>query len=57
MRQTHVAGERMFVYYAGTKLAVVDATTGEVLTPSCSSPYRVSSSYTLAEATWTQSPS
>ena len=32
MRQTHVAGERMFVDYAGTKLAVVDPIAGEVLT-------------------------
>src|ERR1700686_1241556 len=30
MRQTHVAGERMFVDYAGTTLEVVDGTTGEV---------------------------
>ena len=32
MRQTHVAGERLFVDYAGTKLEVFDAATGEVLT-------------------------
>src|SRR5262245_66529805 len=32
MRQTHVAGERLFVDYAGTKLQVFDAATGEVLT-------------------------
>ena len=30
MRQLHVAGERMFVDYAGTTLEVVDGTTGEV---------------------------
>jgi hypothetical protein len=30
MRQTHVAGERMFVDYAGTTLEGVDGTTGEV---------------------------
>jgi transposase len=30
MRQPHVAGERMFVDYAGTSLEVIDATTGEV---------------------------
>jgi transposase len=30
MRQVHVAGERMFVDYAGTTLEVVDGTTGEV---------------------------
>ena len=32
MRQTHVAGERLFVDYAGTKLQVFDAATGEILT-------------------------
>src|SRR6266550_6637102 len=31
MRQTHVAGERMFVDYAGTTMKVIDAATGEVL--------------------------
>ena len=30
MRQHHVAGERVFVDYAGTKLPVIDGTTGEV---------------------------
>src|SRR5271155_4969445 len=30
MRQSHVAGERMFVDYAGTTLEVTDGTTGEV---------------------------
>ena len=28
MRQTHVAGERMFVDYAGATLVVIDASTG-----------------------------
>jgi len=31
MRQTHVAGERMFVDYAGTTIDVIDAATGEVM--------------------------
>jgi transposase len=31
MRQVHVAGERLFVDYAGTTLQVIDGTTGEVL--------------------------
>ena len=30
MRQSHVAGERMFVDYAGTTLEVIDASTGEL---------------------------
>ena len=37
MRQSHVAGEKLFVDYAGTTLEVIDGTTGEVLN-SCSSP-------------------
>jgi hypothetical protein len=36
MRQTHVAGEKLFVDYAGTTLDVIDGTTGELR--SCSSP-------------------
>jgi transposase len=32
MRQSHIAGERLFVDYAGTTLEVVDASTGEVMT-------------------------
>ena len=39
MRQTHIAGERMFVDYAGTKLQVIAPTTGEILRPSCSSRF------------------
>jgi hypothetical protein len=33
MRQSHVAGERMFVDYAGTTLEVIDPDTGEVRAP------------------------
>jgi transposase len=32
MRQSHVAGERMFVDYAGTTLAVLDGLSGEART-------------------------
>ena len=32
MRQNHIAGERMFVDYAGTTLTVIDASTGEART-------------------------
>ena len=32
MRQSHVAGERLFVDYAGTTLEVIDGSSGEVLT-------------------------
>src|SRR6201987_1867757 len=32
MRQSHVAGERMFVDYAGTTLEVIEPSTGEAMT-------------------------
>src|SRR5262249_42529583 len=32
MRQSHVAGERLFVDYAGTTLEVIDPSTGEMMT-------------------------
>jgi hypothetical protein len=32
MRQTHVAGERLFVDYARTTLEVINGLTGEVMT-------------------------
>jgi transposase len=54
MRQSHVAGERLFVDYAGTTLEVIDASTGEVLTAQLFVAALGASSYTYAEATWTQ---
>jgi len=54
MRQTHVAGERMFVDYAGTTLTVMDGTTGEVLTAQLFVAVLGACNYTYAEATWTQ---
>jgi transposase len=55
MRQTHVAGERMFVDYAGTTLDVYDGTSGEIKTAQLFVAALGASSYTYAEATWTQS--
>ena len=54
MRQTHVAGERMFVDYAGTTLDVYDGMTGEIKTAQLFVATLGASSYTYAEATWTQ---
>jgi transposase len=54
MRQSHVAGERMFVDYAGTTLEVIDASTGEARTALLFVAALGASSYTYAEATWTQ---
>jgi transposase len=54
MRQTHVAGERLFVDYAGTTMDVIDDTTGEVIKAQLFVAVHGASSYTWAEATWTQ---
>jgi transposase len=54
MRQTHVGGEKLFVDYAGTTLDVVDADTGEVRKAQLFVAALGASSYTYAEATWTQ---
>jgi transposase len=55
MRQTHIAGERMFVDYSGTKLQLIERTTGEVLTAELFVAVLGASNFTYAEATWTQS--
>ena len=54
MRQNHVAGERMFVDYAGTTLTVIDPSTGEPRTAQLFVAVLGASNYTYAEATWTQ---
>jgi len=54
MRQTHVAGDRLFVDYAGTTLAVIDGLTGEALTAQLFVAVLGASSFTYAEARWTQ---
>lgn len=54
MRQTHIAGERMFVDYAGTTIDIFDAATGEVHACQLFVAVLGASSYTYAEATRTQ---
>jgi transposase len=54
MRQTHVAGEKLFVDYAGMTMDVIDGVTGEVLRVQLFVAAHGASSYTFAEATWTQ---
>ena len=49
------AGERLFVDYAGHTVDVIDPTTGEVRTAQLFVAALGASSYTFAEATWTQS--
>ena len=55
MRQAHVAGEKLFVDYAGTTIDIFDATTGEVNACQLFVAALGGSSYTYAEATATQS--
>ena len=54
MRQNHVAGEKMFVDYAGATLEVIDGLTGEVQSAQIFVATLGASSYTYAEATWSQ---
>ncbi|HIC29055.1 MAG TPA: transposase, partial [Rhodospirillales bacterium] len=54
MRQAHVTGEMMFVDYAGATMEVIDGHTGEVRTVQIFVATLGASSYTYAEATWTQ---
>jgi transposase len=54
MRQHHVAGDKVFVDYSGKKIAIVDPATGEVRDAEIFVAVLGASSYTYAEATWTQ---
>jgi len=55
MRHEHRAGEKLFVDYAGQTVGVVDAKTGEIREAQIFVAVLGASSYTYAEATWTQS--
>ncbi len=55
MRQVHVAGDKMFVDYAGMKPRIVDASTGEVIEVELFVAVLGASNYTFAEASRTQS--
>ncbi len=55
MRQSHRAGEALFVDYAGQTVPVVDRTTGEVRQAEVFVAVLGASNYTFAEATWSQS--
>ena len=54
MRQVHVAGERMFVDFAGRTGEVVDANTGEIIPVQIFVAVLGASSFTYAEAVWSQ---
>ena len=55
MRQNHVAGEKVFVDYAGQTAEVIDPKTGEVHAVQIFVATLGASSYSYAEASWTQS--
>lgn len=55
LRQSHVPGDKMFVDYAGQTVTVVDPGTGEERQAQVFVAVLGASSYTFAEATWTQS--
>jgi transposase len=54
MRQVHIAGEKLFVDYAGDTMEVFDGRTGEVLTAQIFVAVMGASNYLYAEATATQ---
>ena len=54
MRQHHVAGEKLFVDYAGQTVEIFDPATGEVRQAQIFVAVLGASNYTYAEATWTQ---
>jgi len=54
MRQVHPAGERMFVDYAGQTVELIDGHSGEIRQAQIFVAVMGASSYTYAEASWTQ---
>ncbi len=55
MRQQHIAGEKLFIDYCGPTVEVIDSATGEVKTAQIFVAVLGASSYTYAEASWSQS--
>src|ERR1700720_3369696 len=54
MRQTHVAGEKLFVDFAGRTAEVVDGLTGEIIPVQIFVAVLGASSFTYAQAVWSQ---
>jgi transposase len=54
MRQTHPAGEKLFVDYAGQTAQVIDRHSGEIRQSEIFVAVLGASNYTYAEASWTQ---
>jgi transposase len=55
LRQVHTAGERVFVDFAGHAMEVIDGATGEIGRAEIFVAVLGASSYTYAEAVWSQS--
>jgi transposase len=54
MRQDHVAGDKVFVDYSGKKISIIERDTGVVHEAEIFVAVLGASSFTYAEATWTQ---
>ncbi len=54
MRQSHVAGEKMFVDYAGSSVPIIDPVSFEIRETQLFVAALGASNYTFAEATWSQ---
>lgn len=54
MRQVHRAGEKVFIDYCGPTVAIVDRNSGEIRAAQIFVAVLGASSYTFAEATWSQ---
>ena len=54
MRQTHVAGEKLFVDFAGDTVPVFDALSGEVSAAHIFVAVLGASNYTFAQARWSE---
>ena len=55
MRQTHEAGDKLFIDYAGQTVAVINQQTGDIRQTQIFVATLGASSYSYAEATWSQS--
>jgi transposase len=54
MRQSHKAGDKVFIDYSGMRFDVIDSETGEIRAAEIFIAVLGASNYTYAEATWTQ---
>tara|TARA_B100000959_G_C14966331_1_gene617892 strand:- start:878 stop:2419 length:1542 start_codon:yes stop_codon:yes gene_type:complete len=55
MRQIHLAGDKLFVDYAGDTIPIIDRRTGEIKRAQVFVAVLGASNYTFSEATWSQS--